>query len=337
MYPTYATYHPRQLRKRILAKSVDLQRQESPNYSSGRKEPREADARPWTSRSSWSGDSGRRPSKGEYPGRQGEDCDVVLASVISLPSRLRSLSHKRRIPDLRLARELGHKRSQTFPGADPPRAALRPSITSVDLNKPLPPLPRVDDTVVHTTWAPAVTHHTIQQDVHELHQEQITHDIYQDEYQHRVLLVEDHEILPHRHFVQLDGGVLEEIPEEDIPVDLPHDLQHRISEAAATLFPTFRDSGVSFLSADGAADPIRKDEPSSLNFAGHARRDTTWTFPPVILPSLLGAESFHQLVIPVDDADGKVRTHTRSFSDGPPPIPHRGVRVFGVPGAVSLS
>lgn len=208
-----------------------------------------------------------------------------------------------------------------------------------------------------------VTHHTVRRYVHELHRRHITTDYHQDEYQHRVLPVIEHQILPARHFVQLDGGVLEEIPEEEIPGALPADLQRRIFEAAATIFPEFTEPTTSFpastdpepsmFALDGAQEPFRSSERDSITPEGHARRDTTWTYPPTYLPVQSGSEHPHQLMIHIDGAgavgsthfrsfsDGPLpaqldgagsavgRTHLRSFSDGPPPIPPRGVWQMG--------
>ena len=207
------------------------------------------------------------------------------------------------------------------------------------MDKPLPPLPHINDTTVHTEWGPAVTHHTIQRDVHEVHQQHFTHDVHQDEFEHRVLPVVEHQVLPARHFVQLDGGGLKEISEEDIASELPHDLQQRISEAAATVFPAFRDSGVSFSfpSVDGSNDPTRSSEHDSITPEGHARRDTTLTYSPTLLPSRPGTESFHRLLVHLGGANGGGGcTHVRSLSDGPPMIPPRGVRQVEMPAMMSL-
>ena len=191
-----------------------------------------------------------------------------------------------------------------------------------------------------------MTHQTIQRDVREIHQDHVTNEYHQDEYQHRVLPIFDQEILPARHFVQLDGGGLEEISETDIPCDLPLDLQQRISDAAATIFSErFRDSGISFGSMDGSAypeshihgsfsyasmdgtlEPTHTSQRDSVTSPGHARRDTTWTYPPAFLPVQHGAEQHDQVLFHVG---GEGKAHVRSFSDGPPRIPVRGVRASG--------
>lgn len=316
----------------MVSKAQELERQGIGRRSEDHKEPRDADARPWTpssdSRSAPNGEHVRRSSKRAKSMSQGSEVDVVYANILSLPSRLRSLSHKQSVANLRLARELSHKRSQSFPGASPQWTKPRAAVTRAALDKPLPPLPRTEDTTVLTEWAPAVTHHTIQRDVHHVHQEFVTNEFHQDEYVRRILPVDDHEILPARHFVQLDGGVLEEISEDMIPGELPLDLQQRISDAAATIFRAgARDSGVAFPSFDGSADQEWTSRRNSLLAEGHVRRDTTWTYPPNFLPTRFGPEQQHRLFVHLDGADGGVGSaHVRSFSDGPPPIPPRGVR-----------
>lgn len=329
-YQTYATYDPHQLRRKLVTKAQDLQRRPNSGAPDDRKKPRDADARPrylcCDQSDAFNDAPTQKRSRYSDAASRSDDLDMVHANIIALPLRLRSLSRKRRMPDLRLARRLGHKRSQSFPGAYPPQSPkFRRAITRADLDKPLPPLPYFEDTTVHTEWAPAVTHHRIRRDVHELRQEHVTHDYHQDEYEHRVLPIIDTEILPARHFIQLDGGGLEEIREEDIPCGLPFELEQRISKAAATIFPVFRDSG--YASLDGSIDPVRPSHGDSITSEEHGRRDTTRTYPPTFLPSQRGTESFHQLLFHLDGAGDRVeRTHVRSFSDGPPVVPPRGVR-----------
>ena len=73
------------------------------------------------------------------------------------------------------------------------------------------------DTTVHTHWAPAITRNTITQNVHEIREERITREIHQDHVYHRILPVEEVEVLPARHYVQVHGGKYQEIPEEQLP------------------------------------------------------------------------------------------------------------------------
>lgn len=267
------------------------------------------------------------------------EMDVVHATIVSPPSRLCSLSRKRSMDDLRRARRLSLQRSQTFPGENGSRSTVsRLPTTSADLNKPLSPLPVIEDTGVQTTWAPSVTRHIIRHDVHELRREHITHEFHQDEYQHRILPVIETEILPSRHFIQLDGGGLEEISEDEIPDELPVDLQERISRAAAAIFPSSfgRPGDTSFPSLDGSFDPGYGRPTESVTPGGRARHDTTWTYPATVLTSQSGGESFHRLLLHVNGRESAVeRTHIRSLSDGPPVIPARHPRHVGVASVAS--
>lgn len=338
-YQTYETYNPRQLRSKLIAKAQDAQRCPEHCLSEKPKQPRDADGRPW----SWSGPVSTtallESIQGDDEARcQDVEMDVVHATIVSPPSRLRSLSRKRSVDDLRHARRLSLQRSQTFPGEDGSMGTiLRPPITSADLNKPLPPLPVIEDTSVHTTWAPYVTHQTIRRDLHELCREHITHEYHQDEYQHRILPVIETEILPARHFIQLDGGGLEEISEDEIPGELPPELQERISQAAATIFPATRPGDTPIPSLDGSFDPRHCRPTESSTPSGHSRHNTTWTYLATMLPSQNGSESFHRLLLHVDGTEGVVgRTHIRSLSDGPPVIPPRHHRYVGLASVASV-
>lgn len=72
---------------------------------------------------------------------------------------------------------------------------------------------RTEDTVVHQQMAPAVTHETVQKDVHEIRHEQIHRDIHEHHVVHRVQPIVVRETLPARHFVMVDG-VKREVSED---------------------------------------------------------------------------------------------------------------------------
>jgi hypothetical protein len=78
-------------------------------------------------------------------------------------------------------------------------------------------LSQTEDTEIQTHWAPAVTHETIIENVHEVKEEQITREIHEHDVIHRILPIEEVEVLPARHFVRDGNGALQEVSEHRIP------------------------------------------------------------------------------------------------------------------------
>lgn len=77
------------------------------------------------------------------------------------------------------------------------------------------------DTTLYEQWLPAVTHHTIQQDIHEVREENTEREIHKYHIYRRIQPVIEYEILPPRHFVHIDGGGYAEVSEDDLPPTLP--------------------------------------------------------------------------------------------------------------------
>lgn len=74
------------------------------------------------------------------------------------------------------------------------------------------------ETHIHESIAPAVVHETITQPIHHIREEVITREIHQDHIIHRVLPIEDFEILPARHYIQdATTGGFREVPESQVP------------------------------------------------------------------------------------------------------------------------
>jgi hypothetical protein len=75
-----------------------------------------------------------------------------------------------------------------------------------------------EDTTIHTTYAPAITHETIIENVHEVRHIELTREIHEHEYYHRILPIRDIEVLPARHFIPSPSGDgLREVPATHLP------------------------------------------------------------------------------------------------------------------------
>ncbi|KAK3712817.1 hypothetical protein LTR37_008908 [Vermiconidia calcicola] len=92
---------------------------------------------------------------------------------------------------------------------------------------------KTEDTTLYERWAPAVTHETITQDIHEVREEHIHKCIHSYNVYHRIQPMVDYEILPPRHFVPVEGGY-EEVAAEDLPAGTP-DAQWIMEEVASKL------------------------------------------------------------------------------------------------------
>ncbi|MCJ1470375.1 hypothetical protein MMC07_009020 [Pseudocyphellaria aurata] len=73
------------------------------------------------------------------------------------------------------------------------------------------------NTEVIETFAPAVVHETVHQDIHHIREEVITREIHTHDVYHRILPVIDVEVLPPRHFLPVEGGGLVEISGSEVP------------------------------------------------------------------------------------------------------------------------
>ncbi|KAF2485570.1 hypothetical protein BDY17DRAFT_293904 [Neohortaea acidophila] len=140
----------------------------------------------------------------DFLGR-GHDSDTPLASNVGRPETA-----------------LAAPSATTVSPAVPSTKAASPAIPPIKAASPIilprkvvnaPDVPRTEDTAVQTQMAPAVTHETVQRNVHEIRHEQIYRDIHEHHVVHRVQPIVVKETLPARHFVMVDG-VKREVSEE---------------------------------------------------------------------------------------------------------------------------
>lgn len=118
---------------------------------------------------------------------------------------------------------------------------VRDSTEPVDLNG-IVDLKKTEDTTLHETWAPAVTHETIVENVHTIRQEVITREIHNHHYIHRVLPIVDIEVLPARHFLPTTDANSQpayiEISPDEIPGRTdPNNAQWLIAETVSQHLP----------------------------------------------------------------------------------------------------
>lgn len=142
-------------------------------------------------------------------------------------------------------------------------------------------LRNTEDTTLHERWAPAVTHETIIQNVHEIREERITREIHNHHIFHRILPIVDIEVLPARHFVPTEGGYAE-IAEEEVPGRAGPNAQWVIAEKVSKLLPQSKGPIVpqhftarKFEGKDG-------DYKEYITPEGFKRTETTWVHPPTI-------------------------------------------------------
>lgn len=87
-----------------------------------------------------------------------------------------------------------------------------------------------EDMTYHSKQAPAVVHETIVQPVHEILHEVTTRDIHQDHFYHRILPVQEVEVLPARHFVEDAQGGRHEMLAKNLPGRSPEAMDRKLAE-----------------------------------------------------------------------------------------------------------
>lgn len=142
-----------------------------------------------------------------------------------------------------------------------------------------------EDTTYHTKQAPAVVHETIVQDVHEIQHEVFERDIHEHEFYHRILPVQEIEVLPARHFVDDGSGMRREVPAEAIPGRYPGTADRILAEAFKKTLPAQdRSTGPRSFTArkfSGAEGDYRE----SVGPTGVVRSDQWWVHPPQLRQS----------------------------------------------------
>ncbi|KAK3703222.1 hypothetical protein LTR37_014562 [Vermiconidia calcicola] len=70
-------------------------------------------------------------------------------------------------------------------------------------------LSNTEDTTVYERIAPAIVHENVRHDVHEIREERFTREIHEDHIFHRILPIEDIQVVPPRHFAYVNGTIEE--------------------------------------------------------------------------------------------------------------------------------
>lgn len=137
-----------------------------------------------------------------------------------------------------------------------------------------------EDTMYHRHQAPAVVHETIEQPVHEILHEVYERDIHMDEIYHRILPVQDVEVLPSRHFVEDAHGRRREVPASQIPGRSREALDQALAKCLqASLPPENTGSGKRQFTArdfSGTAEDYKE----SVDSAGTKRTEQWWVHSP---------------------------------------------------------
>lgn len=156
------------------------------------------------------------------------------------------------------------------------RTLQRNKVTANDLD-----LSNTKDTLVRTKWAPAVTHETIKQDVHQVEEKTITRELHQHHVYHRILPIHDVEVLPAKHYVETKAG-LQEISEDQLPNRASKNTQRLVAENFNNTLP--EDSSTAgrrqftarhFPNTEG-------DYKEYASPTGSARTERCWVHPPTL-------------------------------------------------------
>lgn len=142
-------------------------------------------------------------------------------------------------------------------------------------------LSHTEDTTLHEKWAPAVTHETIVQNVHEIREEQITREIHNHHIFHRILPIVDIEVLPARHFVPVEGGYAE-ISEQEVPGRTGVNAQWIIAETMSKLMPESKGPIVPQRFTARKFEGTDYDYKEYMTPEGFKRTEQWWVHPPTI-------------------------------------------------------
>ncbi|RMY96969.1 hypothetical protein D0862_08305 [Hortaea werneckii] len=214
----------------------------------------------------------------------------------------RSLSHKQNYTDLRQSTDLPRSGGGIV---SQPGSARR-----VSLDKPLPPAPsdeydaeldddkvisrekrpdltgivdlnNTEDSTLHEKWAPAVTHETVREDVHNIREEVITREIHNHHVFHRVLPIVDIEVLPARHFVPMEGGYAE-ISEDEVPGRAGKNAQWAIAETMSKMLPESKTTSTPLNFTASRFEGSEYDDKEYVGEDGIKRTEQWWVHPPTI-------------------------------------------------------
>ena len=141
-------------------------------------------------------------------------------------------------------------------------------------------LSNTTDVEVVERWAPAVTHETITRNIHEIREERITRDIHQDHYFHRILPIEEVEVLPARHYMLDREGAIREVPAQQVASRSFKDAQHVVAEGFKKMLPKSTSGGGprTFTARDFPGD--EGDYKEYVTPEGVSRSERYWVYPP---------------------------------------------------------
>ena len=224
------------------------------------------------------GRSSSLPVGGTHSGSRFVQCDPIKRAQQDKPLPPNFVSFQQE-------RKVGH--SDTERGSQKQYSNFAEALTQ-PLNVKEPASGRNKDTTTFSsTWAPAVTHETVIRNVHEIRTERLTHEIHKDHYYHRILPVIDLEILPTRHFVQVDNEYVE-LDEEDVPAEERPNRDCIVEEIASSFCPRAEDEpvipeGIPRRNS-GEVEDERKEYVTS---EGVQCTERTWVHSPVFEPGIL--------------------------------------------------
>ncbi|KAK3717480.1 hypothetical protein LTR37_005870 [Vermiconidia calcicola] len=183
-------------------------------------------------------------------------------------------------------------------------------------------LSNTEDTTVYERIAPAVVHETVRHDVHEIREERFTREIHEDHIYHRILPIEDIQVLPPRHFAYVNGA-LEEIHPRDKRGRAGKHAQRVLQKAFTNI--SLRDdhtyaprqfSARKFEGGDG-------DYKESVTSDGVVQSEQTWIHPPRLETGGMISEDTpamhfrHHYDLPDSPDDGLRRVQTAEAQRSP--------------------
>lgn len=178
-----------------------------------------------------------------------------------------------------------------FPSSPVPEHSRRPPV-------------RTCDTTIHERWAPAVTHNTVVRNVHDARNEHITRHIHKHDFYHRMLPINEIEVLPARHVILRDGAFVE-LNEDEIPDQTRSDIERELPE----ILKEAMEGNESIYMPDGLPTPV---SPARQGYheeyrtdTGLQRAETQWIYPSDVEQSRAGTQQRNTIVM---DSAGRVVT-----------------------------
>ncbi|KAF2861691.1 hypothetical protein K470DRAFT_293964, partial [Piedraia hortae CBS 480.64] len=164
-----------------------------------------------------------------------------------------------------------------------PAPSIKRDMAAADTSSDMIPTHDTESYTLHERWAPAVTHHTIETQTHEILHEEITREIHTHDIYHRILPIIDIEVLPARHFVPSADGYVE-ISSDEVPGRAGEKAQWVIAETVSKMLP--QSSGSSELiprrftarTFKGTEGDYREE----MGEDGALRTEQWWVHPPTI-------------------------------------------------------